>query len=74
MAIGNPSRGDLVLVHSQKLGLHGLFAVDSINGNNLVVAPVDHAGITAGGYKAQFSTVDKTTEVFAHHAATSNSA
>jgi len=70
MAIGNPARGDLVLVHTTT-GLHGLFVVDAVNGNAVTIAPLDHAGIAPGGYKAQFPTIDKTKDIIAHHAATS---
>lgn len=73
MAIGSVARGDLVVVHSGKLGLHGLFVVDAVNGNNITIAPLDHAGAVAGGYKA-FATVDKTTEILAVHTASSISA
>jgi hypothetical protein len=74
VAIGAVARGDLVIVHSAKLNLHGLFAVDSVNGNAITIAPLDHAGATAGGYKAGFATVDKTTEILAVHTAASISA
>lgn len=74
MAIGAVARGDLVVVHSQKLNLRGLFVVDSVSGNNVTVAPLDHAGALAGGTKAGFPTVDKTTDILAVHTAASISA
>ena len=74
MAIGAVARGDLVVVHSQKLNLRGLFLVDSVSGNNVTVAPLDHAGALSGGDKARFPTVDKTADILSVHTASSISA
>jgi len=74
MAIGAIARGDLVVVHSTKLNLHGLYVADSVSGNNVTIAPVGHAGAVAGGPKGQFPTVDKTTEILAVYTASSISA
>jgi hypothetical protein len=74
MAIGAIARGDLVVVHALKLGLRGLFFVDSVNGNAVTVAPLDHSGALAGGTKANFPTVDKTVDILAVHTASSISA
>jgi hypothetical protein len=75
MAIGAVARGDLVVVHSTKLGLHGLFVVDSVNGNAITVALPENAGTQAGGYKATgTAVVDKTSEILAVHTASSISA
>jgi hypothetical protein len=71
MAIGAVARGDLVVVHSTKLNAHGLFVVDSVNGNAVTVMPLDHAQVQVGHVKSPAMTVDKTTEIFAVHTAAS---
>lgn len=74
MAIGAVARGDLVVVHSAVHGLHGLFVVDSVSGNQvLVFDPADPAAL-AGGAKSRAVPVDKTTAIFAVHTAASISA
>ena len=75
MAIGAVARGDLVVVHSTKHNLHGLFVVDSVNANLLTITALDNGGVLAGGYKSSgMPVVDKTTDVFAVHTAASISA
>jgi hypothetical protein len=75
VAIGAVARGDLVIVHSAKLAVHGIFVVDSVSGNAVTVTPVENAGALAGGTKAQnMPVVDKTTDILSVHTATSISA
>lgn len=75
MAIGAVARGDLVVVHSPRHGLHGLFIVDAVNGNNVTITDVANVGALSGGYKTTgMPVVDKTTDILAVHAASSISA
>lgn len=71
MAIGAVSRGDLVVVHSQIHGLHGLYVVDSVNGNIVSVLDPADAGALAGGPKNHAVPFDKTTSILAVHTAAS---
>jgi hypothetical protein len=73
MAVGAVARGDIVIVHSLSLGLHGLFVVDAVNKTRVTIAPPDHAGKVEGGHKGNFPTVDKT-DIFAVYKAASLSA
>ena len=71
MAIGAVARGDLVVVHSNKYNLRGLFIVDSVNGNLISVLKSEDANLVAGGTKANAVVIDKTTDILAVHTASS---
>src|ERR1700738_3455441 len=71
MAIGAIARGDLVVVHSDKFNLRGLFVVDSVNGNLISLFKAEDANLKAGGTKANVTIVDKTTDIVAVHTASS---
>jgi hypothetical protein len=72
MAIGAVARGDLVVVHSAKLGLHGLYVVDAVNGNAVTITDASNSGALAGGHKTTgMPVVDKTTDILAVHTASS---
>jgi hypothetical protein len=55
---GAIARGDLVIVHSNSHGLHGLFQVDAVNVNAITIAEPGHPGLVKGGYKGSFPTID----------------
>jgi len=74
MAIGAVARGDLVVVHSTTYGLHGLFVVDSVNGNIVSVTSLEDAGAVAGAPKGKIVPVNKTTDILSVHTASSISA
>jgi hypothetical protein len=74
VAIGAIARGDLVVVHSARLGVHGLFVVDSVSGNAVSVTKVEDANATAGGIKTNVIQLDKTTDILSVHTASSISA
>jgi len=79
MAIGAVARGDIVIVHSTRLGLHGLYVVDSsgsgaFGANTVKVSTSDDAGKLSGGDKSKVLSLDKTVDVFAVHTAASISA
>jgi len=74
MAIGAVARGDLVVVHSTKYAMHGLFVVDSVAGNIVTVSKVEDANTVAGGSKTGLVPLDKTTDILSVHTASSISA
>jgi hypothetical protein len=74
MAIGAIARGDLVAAYSSKLGIQGLFVVDSVNGNLVKAFDLAHAGSLASADKTGDVVLDKTTDVLAVITASSISA
>jgi hypothetical protein len=74
MAIGAVARGDVVVAHSTKLNVHGIFVVDSVAGNVVKVFDPEHAGAVAGGDKSQNIVLDKTTDILSVCTASSISA
>ena len=74
MAIGAVARGDIVVVHAATYGMHGLYVVDSVNGNIVSVTTMEDAGAVAGGAKGKIVPLNKTTDILSVHTASSISA
>jgi hypothetical protein len=70
MAISTAVRGDIVILHSAAMNLHGAFVVDQyVDANNVYVFPLESGGIQAGGPKDGRLHI-KLTDIWARHAIT----
>jgi hypothetical protein len=79
MPVGAIGRGDLVVVHSTRHNLQGLYVVDSVGSgpfgaNTVKVADPYDAGNLSGGDKSKVIPLDKTVDIFAVHTAATISA
>lgn len=79
MAIGAVARGDIVVVHSTRHNMHGLYVVDSsgsgtFGANTVSVSTPEDAGNLSGGSKSKVTPLDKTLDILAVHTAASISA